>query len=77
MAKPYSGAYSMRVPTVHSWIGRERLEQLYVRDGLTTLQVAERLGTNRESIRKLIHHYGLPMRSKGSGRAAKDQPAGS
>jgi transposase len=52
---------------VHSWISRERLEQLYVRDGLTTLEVAERLGSNRESIRKLIHHYELPMRSRGSG----------
>jgi DNA-binding CsgD family transcriptional regulator len=67
MAKPYSGASSRRDPTVHSWISRERLEQLYVRDGLTTLEVAERLGTNRESIRKLIHHYELPMRSRGSG----------
>jgi DNA-binding CsgD family transcriptional regulator len=67
MAKPYSGASSRRDPTVHSWISRERLQQLYVRDGLTTLEVAERLGTNRESIRKLIHHYELPMRSRASG----------
>ena len=46
-------------------IDRDKLERLYVRDGLSTLQVATRLGTNRETARRLIHRYGLPMRSQG------------
>jgi len=52
-------------------LSRERLERLYVRDGLSTVEIARRLGTNRETVRRLIHACGLPMRSKGSGMASK------
>ena len=59
------------MPRPPSSIEREKLERLYVRDGLSTVEIAGRLGSNRETIRKLIHRYGIPMRSKGSGMAAK------
>ena len=59
----------MKAPPIHTWVSRECLEQLYVQEGLSTLELAARLGTNRESVRKLIYRYALPMRSKGSGKA--------
>jgi hypothetical protein len=59
---------AMKPPPIHTWVSKKRLEQLYVQDGLTTVEVAARLGTNRESVRKLIYRYALPMRLT-SGRA--------
>ncbi len=61
----------MKAAPLHARISKVRLERLYIREGLSTLALAERLGTNRESVRKLIHRYELPMRSKGAGMAAK------
>lgn len=61
----------MKAPPLHKRVSKAQLERLYVREGLTTLALAERLSTNRESVRKLIHRYGLPMRSKGAGMANK------
>jgi hypothetical protein len=63
--------HRMKAPPLRDRISRDYLERLYVREGLTTAVLAERLGTNRESVRRLIHLYGLPMRSKGAGMAAK------
>lgn len=63
----------MKSPPLHSVVSRHKLEKLYVTDGLPTVVIAQRLSTNRESVRKLIHRYGLPMRSKGSGMAKKRQ----
>ena len=51
-----------------------RLQKLYVENGLSTLDLARRLSSNRESVRKLIHRYGIPIRSKGAGMAAKHRP---
>ena len=53
---------AMKAPPLHERVSKAQLERLYVREGLTTLALAERLNTNRESGRKLIHRYGLPMR---------------
>jgi DNA-binding CsgD family transcriptional regulator len=46
-------------------LSKEQLEQLYLVDGFSTTQIARRLRTNRESVRGLIHNYGIPMRGKG------------
>jgi hypothetical protein len=61
----------MKAAPLHERVSKAQLERLYVRERLTTLALAERLSTNRESVRKLIHRYGLPMRSKGTGMANK------
>ena len=59
------------MPKLTDLMARDRLERLYLHDGLSTIQIAERVGSNRETVRKLIHRYGIPMRSKGAGMAAK------
>lgn len=46
-------------------VSRERMERLYLVEKLSTTQIADRLGTNRESVRRLIKNYGLPMRQAG------------
>jgi DNA-binding transcriptional regulator LsrR (DeoR family) len=46
-------------------ISPDKLEQLYLVDRLSTTQIAERLGTNRESVRRLIKKYGIAMREPG------------
>ena len=46
-------------------MSRERMERLYLVEKLSTTQIADRLGTNRESVRRLIKNYGLPMRQAG------------
>ena len=61
----------MKPAPLHTRVSKELLERLYVKEGLSTLALAERLSTNRETIRKLIHRYQLPMRSKGAGMAVK------
>jgi hypothetical protein len=61
----------MKPGPLHQRIDKAYLERLYVRERLSTLRLAERLGTNRESVRRLIHRYGIVMRSKGAGMAAK------
>jgi len=63
----------VRARPLHERITKAYLESLYIHHGLSTLQLAERLGTNRESIRLLIHRYGIAMRSK-AGMAAKRRP---
>jgi transposase len=46
-------------------LSKARLTVLYVGDGLSTTQIAERFATNRESVRRLIKHYGITMRPPG------------
>ena len=58
----------MKTAPLHLRVSRARLEHLYVHDGLSTLDLAAILGSNRESVRRLIHRYGLPMRAKHSGK---------
>lgn len=45
-------------------VNKERLERLYLVDGLSTNQLAQRLGSNRESVRKLLISYGIPLRPR-------------
>jgi DNA-binding CsgD family transcriptional regulator len=61
-------ASSRAVPRPAPSISKEQLERLYIQDDLSTPQVAARLGTNRETVRKLIKKYGIPMRSRGGGK---------
>ena len=46
-------------------IGRDRLDRLYSIDKLSTCEIAERLGSNRESVRKLLKRYGIALRARG------------
>ena len=55
-------------PPLRERLGREALHRLYVTEQLTTIDIAERVGSNRESVRKLILAHGIPMRSTGGGR---------
>ena len=43
-------------------VSKERLERLYLVDGLSTTELAQRLGSNRESVRKLLLKYGILLR---------------
>ncbi len=52
-------------------ISRDKLEALYSRYELSMDQIASRLGSNRESVRKLLHHYGIVVRSRAGGNASK------
>ena len=54
-------------PPLRERLERETLHRLYVTEQLTTIQIAERVGSNRESVRKLILAFGIPMRSTGAG----------
>ncbi len=63
----------MKPPPLHTRVINVLLERLSFDEGLSTLVLTERLGTNRESARKLIHRYKLPMRTKGAGMAAKSE----
>lgn len=49
-----------RIPIVkvQQPVRKERLERLYIVHKLSTIAIAARLGSNRESVRKLIHSYG-------------------
>ncbi len=64
----------MKARPLHERVTKMHLERLYIKDCLSTLQLAERLGTNRETVRRLIHRYGIEMRSKGTGMVAKHRP---
>ena len=55
-------------PALRERLDREALHRLYVTERLTTVEIAERVGSNRESVRKLILAYGIPMRSTGGGK---------
>ena len=46
-------------------ISKERLEELYLIDGLSTTQIAERIGTNHESVRRLLKRWNIALRERG------------
>jgi DNA-binding transcriptional regulator LsrR (DeoR family) len=46
-------------------LAKDKLERLYVLDGLSKVQIAERVGSNRESVRKLLLQYGIELRKPG------------
>ena len=43
----------------------EQLTRLYLKDGLSTTQIANRLGSNRESVRRLMKQWQIPLRAQG------------
>ena len=45
-------------------VSKELLERLYLVDGLSTTELAQRLGSNRESVRKLLLKHGIPLRPR-------------
>jgi excisionase family DNA binding protein len=58
----------MKPQPLRSRVTPDQLRRLYHEHGLSTLELAERLGSNRESVRKLIHRHRIPMRSTGAGK---------
>lgn len=45
-------------------VSKEQLERLYLVDRLSTIELAERLGSNRETIRRLLLKYEIPLRPR-------------
>lgn len=54
--------------TLGQRLSEKKLRYLYFDEDLSTVQIATLLGTNRESVRRLVHKYGLKMRSRGEGK---------
>ena len=54
-------------PPLRERLERDLLRRLYVTGQRTTIEIAGRAGSNRESVRKLNLSYGIPMRSTGAG----------
>ena len=44
---------------------KAELERLYVDDGLSSVEVARRLGTSRTTVLRLLHQSGVALRHKG------------
>lgn len=59
-----AGVYAPPMRKAWDQLSKEQLERLYVAQRLSTLQIAERTGVNRETIRRLIHKHGIAMRSR-------------
>lgn len=49
-------------------IDKELLELMYIECQLSTTQIAYELEVNRHTLNKLMHHYGIAMRSQGESR---------
>lgn len=50
-------------------VSREELERLYVQEGLTLPEIAQRLGVSRSTVGKKRREFGLPaLRRPGQGR---------
>lgn len=55
------------------WTDKEKLEELYVEQGLTTYDIAERMDTYSTTICRALEEHGIESRNTGSG-LEKDQP---
>ena len=55
--------FSLKKPPVFT---KEILQKLYVEDGLTVAQIAEKLDTTSEAITREMKHFGIERRKKGS-----------
>ena len=69
-----AAAYKARFQGVGGKAGRERIEipeeelrQLYVVEGLTQMQVAERFHTSKPTVLRFLRHYGISPRKGGIG----------
>ena len=49
-------------------LNKATLEKLYNEHALTTVQIAQRYGSYSSNVIILMEKYGIPRRSKGSGR---------
>ena len=61
-------------------ITREKLEKLYVRQGMSSNEIGRYFDVNGASIVALLHEYGIPCRAVGGGarrphRATEDRNA--
>jgi hypothetical protein len=54
--------------TLADRLTKEQLEKLYLKDGLSTIQIAQRFASNREAVRKLLKGYGIELRTRGAGK---------
>ena len=48
-------------------VTREKLERLYVRQGMSSNEIARYFDVNGASIVTLLHQYGIPIRTRGGG----------
>lgn len=57
-----------RGPSLRERLDKQALDKLYTRDGLSTVQIARRFGTQSASVLKLMAEYGIARRSRGAGK---------
>lgn len=57
-----------RKPPLRNRIDKATLEKLYLEQGLTTGQIAERFGSFSSNVLVLMQKYGIPRRSQGAGK---------
>lgn len=55
-------------PPLRDRLDKATLEKLYNQCGLSTVQIADRYGTNSPSILRLMNAYGIERRSRGAGK---------
>jgi hypothetical protein len=55
-------------PTLRERFDKATLEKLYHQSKLSTVQIADRFGTQSPRILKLMKEYGIPRRSRGAGK---------
>ena len=58
----------MRKRPLRERLDKPTLEKLYEEHGLTTVQIADRYGSFSSNVIALMEKYGIPRRSKGSGK---------
>jgi transcriptional regulator of aromatic amino acid metabolism len=51
-------------------IDKATLEKLYHGHGLSTVQIAERLGSHSANVLALMKEYGIARRTRGAGKSA-------
>jgi hypothetical protein len=57
-----------RGPSLRERLDKATLEKLYIRSGLSTVQIGSRYGSKSPAILKLMDEYGIPRRSRGAGK---------
>ena len=45
-------------------VSRDQLARLYLVERLSTIELAQRLGSNRETLRRLLLKYEIPLRPR-------------
>ncbi len=49
-------------------VTREKLEKLYVRQGMSSNEIGRYFDVNGASVVTLLHQYGIPLRAQGGGK---------